>query len=239
MDGRVEGLAAHLAVEQVEQAVFRQEHLAVQVQAEPGVQVGVAPQPLLDVLRVEPVTGKALLVREEFDERPVLFAGVAFALLHQQAAGEHRGLGAAVAEGGDREAGGQGVHRLGAHAVQAHRELEHLGVVLGAGIDHGHALHHLAQWNAAAVVAHPAEAVLTDVDVDALAKAHDVLVDRVVQDLLEQDVDAVVRVGTVAEATDVHARPLADVLQRTERLDLGFVVGVFTHGVQSARVGLW
>jgi hypothetical protein len=42
-------------------------------------------------------------------------------------------------------------------------------------------------------------------DLDALAVAHDELVDGVVDDLLEQDVDAVVVVRAVAGAADVHA----------------------------------
>src|SRR5688572_16364466 len=50
--------------------------------------------------------------------------------------------------------------------------------------------------------------------------------------LLEEDVTAVVVVGTVADAPDVHAGPEPDVLQRRQRLDLALVVnvlGAFSH----------
>ena len=71
-----------------------------------------------------------------------------------------------------------------------------------------------------------------DLDLDLLAVAHDEFVDRVVHDLLEQDVAAVVGMRAVADAPDVHARAQPDVLQRGQRLDLALVVivlCVFSH----------
>ena len=56
--------------------------------------------------------------------------------------------------------------------------------------------------------------------------AHHEFVDGVIDRLLEQDVDAVLGVGAVAEPADVHARAEADVLEGAEGLDAGFgVVG--------------
>ena len=71
-----------------------------------------------------------------------------------------------------------------------------------------------------------------DLDLDLLAVAHDVFVNRVVHDLLEQDVTAVVGMRAGADASDVHARAQPDVLQRGQRLDLALVVivlCVFSH----------
>jgi hypothetical protein len=115
------------------------------------------------------------------------------------------------------------VHGLGADAVQPHRELEDVVVVLAAGVDLADAVHHLAQRDAAAVVADDhLGAVAGDLDLPALT--HDELVHRVVDDLLEHHVDAVGWVGTIADAADVHACAEADVLQRIEGLDGFFVV---------------
>jgi hypothetical protein len=47
----------------------------------------------------------------------------------------------------------QGIYRLGTYAVQAHAFLKHLAVVLGAGVDLAHHIHHFAQRNAPAIVA--------------------------------------------------------------------------------------
>ena len=131
------------------------------------------------------------------------------------------------------------VDRLGAHAVEADAELEHVIVVFGSRVDLGHAIHHFAQRDAAAVIAH-ADLVALDADQHLLAVAHDEFVDGVVDHLLEQDVAAVVVMGAVADAPDVHAGAQADVFEGTERLDLALVVGVFffvSHGVESGNIG--
>ena len=125
----------------------------------------------------------------------------------------------------------EGVDRLGADAVEADAELEHVVVVFRAGVDLGNAVHDLAERDAAPEIAH-ADARAVDLDLDLLAVAHDVFVNRVVHDLLEQDVTAVVGMRAGADAPDVHARAQPDVLQRGQRLDLALVVivlCVFSH----------
>ena len=62
-----------------------------------------------------------------------------------------------------------------------------------------------------------------DVD-NALPKTHHVLVDAVVDDLLEQDVDAVVRRRAIALLADVHPGAEPHVLVPLEGLDGGFGV---------------
>jgi hypothetical protein len=57
--------------------------------------------------------------------------------------------------------------------------------------------------------------------------AHDELVDRVVDDLLEHHVDAVGGVRSVTDAADVHPGSQPDVLERIQGLDGLFVVDDF------------
>ena len=57
--------------------------------------------------------------------------------------------------------------------------------------------------------------------------AHDEFVDRVIDDFLHQNVTAIVVIGAVADAPDIHAGAQANMLQRGERLDFAFVVNVF------------
>ena len=87
--------------------------------------------------------------------------------------------------------------------------------------------------DAAAVVDDGDRAVGVDGDLDAVAVAGQRLVDGVVDDLVDQVVQAV-DVGVA----DVHARPLADRLQALEDLDVG--AGVVGRGRQVlvARFGL-
>ena len=118
------------------------------------------------------------------------------------------------------------VDGLGADAVEADAELENVVVVFRAGVDFGDAIHDFAQRNAAAEIAH-ADGVALDVDLHLLAVAHDEFVHGVVNDLLDQDVAAVVAIGAVADAADVHAGAQADVFEGGERFDFALVVNVF------------
>src|SRR5207237_5943476 len=87
------------------------------------------------------------------------------------------------------------------------------------------ALDHLPQWNAPPEIAHGNRAALQS-DLHLPSVAHDEFIDGVVDDLLHQDVAAIVGVGAIADATYVHAGAQADVLERREGLDLAFVVNV-------------
>ena len=114
-----------------------------------------------------------------------------------------------------------------ADAVQAAGDLVAAAAELAAGVQHGQ--HHLdrrlllgrarVDRDAAAVVDHRTPAVGLEGDVDAVAVAGQRLVDRVVDDLLDQVVQA-----AVTGRADVHARALADRFEALEDLDGGRVV---------------
>ena len=104
-------------------------------------------------------------------------------------------------------------------------------VVLGARVYLGNAIYHLAKRNSAAEIPDRNRFVL-DINFDFFAGAHDEFIDGVIDDLLEQDVAAIVIMGTVANATDIHTCAQADMFQRGKCLDLALVVNVlvrFSH----------
>ena len=103
------------------------------------------------------------------------------------------------------EVGAEGVHRLHTHTVQTHALLESLGVVLAAGVQHGHGFYEFAQGDAASVVTDAAAQLVGDAYFDAFSGAHLELVDTVVDDFLEEHVDAVLGMGTVTQSAYVHA----------------------------------
>jgi hypothetical protein len=232
VDRIVERLALHFLAQQVEQAVLRFELLAVEIDRQPGVQVR--------VVAAHPLDRRVLELRLRGEDRAVDLEGQPRArlgfflarILHvlgDHALGELDRLGLPVAPRLDLEEAGQRVHRLDADAVQADGFLEGLAVVLRTGVDLGGAVEKLAERDAPAEVADLDAAFLVDVDLDLLAVAHDVLVDRVIDDFLEQDVDAIVGRRPVAELPDVHPGTHPDVFAPVEGLDVGF--GVFSgHG---------
>ena len=230
VSGRIEHRIAGLAVEEVEQALFRLKFLAVEVQAQAPVEAGVVPHPALDELVVEGAFAKDVGIGQKLDVRAVGCVGCSALLLPFQFAALKEHFGApTIAVGADDEVGRKRVDGLGADAVEPHAELEDVVVVFGTGVDDRNALYYLAEGNAAAVVADLDEP-LVDLDVDLLATAHNELIDCIVNEFLEQYVDTVVGIGTRAEAADVHTGPQADVFERREGLDLAFVVGGLAVG---------
>ena len=127
----------------------------------------------------------------------------------------------------------QRVHAAHAHAVQAARDLVAVLVELAAGVQLGQrdlgrtalglvlVVHLHAGRDAAAVVGHGDRVVGVDGDDDVVAVAGQRLVDRVVDHLEHQ----VVQAGAVGGVADVHARALAHRLQAFEDLDAAFAVG--------------
>ena len=237
---RVESVlpVVRVLVDEVQQPVLGLVERAVVADLQPGVQVGVEPQPPRDVLLAELGLLEDRRVGRELDQRTVTLAVLVHTLLvlleHALLKGRAGELALAEARHGERP--GERVDRLGAHPVEAHAELEHVVVVLGPRVDARDALDDLAQRDAPAVVAH-GHFQAVDRQQHLVAVAHDELVDGVVDDLLEQDVNAVVVVAAVADAADVHARAGADVFEGRERLDLALVVdgGRGSFGSHCAR----
>ncbi len=203
---------------------FRAREIQHQLQAR--IQIAVMPQPSLDVFQLELAVLENVRVRLKLDERAIGLLRFAGVFLFQFADLEARLRKLAVAMAPDEKVFRQRIDRLGADAIEADAELKHVVVVFCAGIDLGDAVHDLAQGDAAPEIAH-LHAVAIHTDMDLPAVAHDEFVNRVVHDLLEQDIAAVVRVRARADAPDIHARAQPDVLQRRQRLDLAFVVNLF------------
>ena len=152
---------------------------------------------------------RAVLLALGGGDDAALLLGDAFAVEYRRAL--------SVTHTADVELGGQGVHSLDADTVQSHRTLVRLGVVLGTGVHLGRRGLDLIQGDAAAIVAN-GDCAIGHLNVDVgLGITCVELVDAVVDDLLDEDIDAVIVLRTVAQLADVHARALADVLARRER----------------------
>ena len=154
----------------------------------------------------------------------VLLVGGPGGVGHEVAALEDGLAHLSVAEAAGHEARAQGVDGLDAHAVEAHAGGEDGCVVLGPRVELRNGVDQAAQGDAPAIVAHGGAQVVVDVHLDALAKAFVKLVDAVVDDLLDEDVDTVVGMRTVAHASDVHTGPEPDVFQRRKGFDCTAVV---------------
>ena len=224
----VELLELRLVGDEVGEAGGGLDLLAVEVDREAGVHVAVHLHAALDVLFPHLELAEDVRVRHVAHVGAVPHARLLAlpALLGDELPLAEERLGElALAERAHLELAREGVHGLRAHAVHAGGELEGVGVELAAGVHLAHALDHLAERDAAAVVAHGRLAGLeVDGHVDLPPEAHHELVHGVVDHLLHEDVDAVVVAAAVADVPDVHAGALADVLDPVEGRDVLVVV---------------
>ena len=140
----------------------------------------------------------------------------------------------------DDETGRQRVDDRDTDAVQAAGHLVAAAAELAAGVQQRQRHRHRGQLLAGRGVGRDAAAVVDDLDAavgpqrehDAVAVAGQRLVDRVVDDLGDQVVQA-----ALTGRADVHARPLADGLETLEHGDGGGVVVAVDIGGDGDRVG--
>ena len=205
--------------------------LVDQADLETAVEEGQFAQARPEALENEFRRGENLRVRQEGDLRPGLLFVLQLAqhleLLRRFAAGEGHEVHLAIAVDLGFEPLRKRVDALGTHAVEAAAEFVRALAELAAGVQVGQ--HQLDGRNlplrmhvdrdAAAVVADGTGPVRVDDHVDMRAETGQMLVDRVVEDL----VNAVMQTALVG-ITDVHSRPLAHRFQTLQLVDLGRAV---------------
>ena len=195
MNRRIKRLVLHFLAQKIEQTILGTEFLAVEDDRQRRIQIRIVPAHLLDEGVFEFRLGGENRAIDLEGQTRAIFPVFATRVFHVDREGTLRELecfGLTIAPRLDFEKIRERVDRFDADAIKADRFLECLAVVLGAGVDLRRAVEKLSKRNAAPEVAHLDPALLVDVDADLLAEAHDVLVDRVVDGFLEQDVKPVI-----------------------------------------------
>ena len=224
MNDGVPRLGTEVLLDEILESILAVDLLPVEDEGQTAVEEGVIPEQPLHVFAAVLVALEDRGIRFEPGAGSIAEGGLGNGLvILENAELETGGLDLSLPETLDAEFGGQGVDRLGAHPVQADGLGEGTLAVLGAGVDLGDTIDHGSVRNAPAVVP-DLDGSVPDADLDGLAVAHEVLVDAVVDDLLEQHIDAVIRTCPIAELADVHARPEPDVLLPVERADVALRV---------------
>ena len=229
---RVKRFAVEFVFEEIAETVLGFEFFTVVEEGEAAVEVGVVPEHILDVIVAEAALAEdfGVGIEAEFGAGAGVFGCglVAFVLARDLAAGKLYGAGFAFAKGLNGELGGEGVDGFDANSVEADGFLEGLGIVFRAGVDFGGAVLEFAEGDAAPVVAH-VNVGAVDIDLNCFAVPHDEFVDGVVDDFLQENVDAVIGGSAVPEFPDIHTGAEADVRLPVEGFDAVFVV-FFGHG---------
>ena len=188
MDDGIERCGSHIILEEIKETIPRDEAVAIEVNRQTRLEVGIHPDHAVDELLLVAVVSEDVRIGVVVHEGAVVLArcGQDLALLDELPLLEDDCLHRPVAVGGDSHTGGESVDRLEPDAIEPDRLLEDLVVVLGAGIHRTYSLSERALRDASAVVADGDVAVLllVDRDVDVLAVPHRILVDGVVDHLL-------------------------------------------------------
>ena len=220
----VDDFSTQGVLEEVLQAVLGKVLFSVEVNGQSRVQVHVVPNHFLHVFHLEPVVGEQAGVRGKDYFGSASAGGFLHRrLFHQNTLLKNRRFGLVVADGLNQKSGRQRVHSLRTYPIQSNRLFKCFGIVLGPGIHLGDGIHHLAQGDAPAKVAHRHGTVL-DGNFHGFPRAHHKLVDGVVHHLLDQDVNTVVGGRAVPHFANVHPRAEPNVLLPLQAPDVVFVV---------------
>ena len=171
VDGLVAGSLGQGIVHQVQESVLGFIDRTVQVEAQSLLEIGVVLDHSLHILQIVVVVHEHKLIRGEAHQGAVLLLRLPLALVHELAPLELRKGGHPVTERLDIEMGGEGIHRLGTHAVEAYGFLEGTVVILSSRVQHAYRLDHGIERYASSEVP-DADALFVHLYLNGLAVVH-------------------------------------------------------------------
>ena len=176
--------AVEAVLQEVLQPMLAAKFLTVEVECEACVQVRVVPQQLLHVLSPKPVSFENLGIWLESGARAVAFGGgLHLGVVGQFPEDKSGAFHLTFPHTLHHEFRTQGIHRLGAHSIQAYGLFECPAVVLAARVDFRDAIDHLAQRDATSVISHT-HFIVFDRHLNGASVPHGVLVNAVVNHFL-------------------------------------------------------
>ena len=224
MHNGIDAWLRHVVVEQVFQTIAADDTLVVVEDGQAGVEVGIVLQHVLHKLHAETEVGEERGVGLEEDVGAVFFLCLALDVADELSFFKRHLAHLSLAAAAGHEAGTQGIDGLEAHAVHTDGSGEDGGVVFCTRVELRNGSLQGAEGNATAIVAHLCGVLVQDVHLDAFAETFVKFVDTVVDGFLEQHIDTIFGVRTVAKASDIHTGTLADVGHVVEMADFALIV---------------
>src|SRR5260221_13899671 len=212
------------ALQEVEQAVFRHVFFTVEIDHQSRIQVTIVPELVVHIFMEEVEVLENGFIRYKSDQGAVRFIRFRlFVFFSQDALGKLGRLFFPFPKSGDFEIAAQRIHRLGTYPIQSYRLLEGFTIVFGAGIDLADNIDYLAQGDPPAKVP-DRDGFLVDIDLHLFAITHRMLVDTVVDDLLDQDINTVIRATAIPQFSDIHTGAETDMLLPVKGPDTIFII---------------
>ena len=124
---------------------------------------------------------------------------------------------------GDLTVNGESINSFDTDTIKPDRLLEGLRINLPPSVHLARGIDELTERDTTPVVTHR-HLTLTDSDLNLLTSPHDILVDRVVKDFLQQDIDTIIGMGAISKLPDIHPRAATNMLVPLQGLDITVVV---------------
>ena len=116
--------------------------------------------------------------------------------------------------------GTEGIDRFHTDTVQTDTLLERLTIVLTTGIQHADSLNELSLRNTTAIVADADTQIVLYIDFQTCSSPHLKLIDGVIDHLLQEHINTILRQVTIAQTTDVHTRTGTHMLHIAQMADI-------------------
>ena len=191
MDDGIEGIAGHTVFQQILQTMTRENATTIIHDDQSRIQIGIVAQHVFHNLIVELIVVEHRCVGLEIDIGAVLILCRFCDIAGQFATLESRLAHLTITITMHLEMRTQRIHSLHTHTIQSDRLLESLRIKLSAGVQDTDGIDELTLRDASTIVAHRNAMIILNVHLNTVACLHLELVDRVVEHLFQQHIDAV------------------------------------------------
>ena len=193
MDNRIESVIGHTVIQQVLESMTGENAPVIIHNGKTCIQIGIVTEHILHDIILKLIVEEECVVGFEEDEGSIFILGILRDVTGHLTFLKGSLTDLSVAIAAYFEMGTQGIDGLHTHTVETHRLLESLGVVLTTSVQYGYSLNHLSLRDASAIVADRDAQIVLDGHLETVASLHLEFVDRVIDHLLQQHIDTILR----------------------------------------------
>ena len=223
VDGRIERILREIVVHQIQKTILRHVLLTIKDNLQAEVKVCIVTHQLLDIVHIVAILTENLLINAEADKCTILLVYATLPAVGKlQTLGKSNRMCLAITHRARRKLAREHIHSLHTHTIQTYGLLEGIALVLTTRIHLAHGCRQRLERDTTTIVSHRHDIIL-DGNLNSVACAHNKLVNRVIDRLLNQNVDTIIRLRAITQLTDVHTGAQAQMLSRRQGFD-GIVI---------------
>ena len=220
VDNIIETLIGHIVAQKVLQTMTAEDTATIVHDGETCIQISIVAEHRLHDVIMETVVLEERIVWFKKDESTILILRLGSIVFQEITTFENKMAHLAVAERLHLEMGTEGIDRFHTDTVQTDTLLERLAIVLTTGIQHADSLNELSLRNTTAIVADADTQIVLYIDFQTCSSPHLKLIDGVIDHLLQEHINTILRQVTITQTTDVHTRTGTHMLHIAQMADI-------------------